>query len=227
MICVPSAWTMKVDREADRARVLRVRAADGGARLCITLELSDAEGAWHETLTVFASRLSRAPQIGEIEKEELSQLRREAALCEALAMGLRSLGAGGGSEEHLARKLRARGVAPQTAKEATRELAQRGYLDEEAAAVREVERALSKLRGNRRILAELRTKGYGEDAMNAARERLSGEDSVARCRRLLQKKRRTVRENEENADKLIASLMRYGYTVSEIRAALRAELEDE
>ena len=217
---------MRADREATSAKLLRVRAADGGARLCLVVEMTDGEDTWREALTVFAARLDRVPTLGELDIETLALLRREDALATALAMGLRSLGAGGSSEQHLARKLRAKGVAGEVAREAVEELSSRGYLDETDAAVREAERGLAKLWGDRRILAELRAKGYGDEALQAARERLRDEDGAARCCRLLQKKHVDVTDDPTATQKLIAALMRYGYTATEIRAALSAECEE-
>ena len=217
---------MRAEREVTLAKLLRVRAADGGARLCRVVELTDGEDTWRETLTVFAARLDRVPATGELDTETLALLRREDALSTALAMGLRSLGAGGSSEQHLARKLRAKGVEGYVAREAVAELSSRGYLDETDAAVREAERGLVKLWGDRRILTELRAKGYGDEALQAARVRLRREDGVLRCRRLLQKKHVAVADDPVAAQKLIASLMRYGYTTAEIRTALTAECEE-
>ena len=73
---------------------------------------------------------------------------------------------------------------------------------------------------------------FGEEL--AERERLADEDSVARCRRLLQKRHLPAAnvagdrpaDDRRAADKLIAALMRYGYGADEIRDALRAEMDE-
>lgn len=209
--------------DAGMGKILRVRAADGGARLLITLEAG--ENAPRETLAVYAARLSHLPTVGEIGAAALSHLRRESAVCAALGIGLRSLAASGGSRVRLLQKLRARGIEEDAAEEAVRELAARGYLKENESAMREAERGLTKLWGNRRILADLRAKGYNEEVLRPVRARLADEDSVARCKRLLSRKRIITLENA-GVDKLIASLLRFGYSQQEIREALRDLVEE-
>jgi SOS response regulatory protein OraA/RecX len=170
-----------------------------------------------ETLTVLTARMECLPQKGVIDGEILSFLRREHALCAALATGMRSLGVSGGSRVQLCQRLRAKGVARDVAEDAVAQLSQKGYLDEQKSALAAAENDLRKLWGDRRILADLRAKGYAEEALLTVRELLESKDGTARCMRLLQKRR----FDTENTDKLIAALVRYGYTTAEIRAALR------
>ena len=207
-----------------KAKVLRVRATDGGARLCLTIEHTDGERTERETLALYTSRLSHTPRVGEIDGELLAYYRREEMLARALDLGLRSLGSADGSKEQLVRKLRAKRVSSDVAREAVCEISARGLLCEEDAAVRAAERGMAKLWGNKRILADLCAKGYGADALDAAKERLAMEDAVARCRNLLRK--RGIHEpprDVHDAQKLIASLLRYGYSTGEIRAAFEKE----
>ena len=219
MIFVPWVWTMTM---ADRFEILSVRAAEGGARLVLTVE-SEAEGEKsRETLTVLTARFMRAPQKGEIDAQMLANLRREHALCAALQTGLRSLSASGSSRLQLRQKLCTKGVARDVAEDAVDALCEKGYLDEQKSALAAAESDLRKLWGDRRILADLRAKGYGEEALAAVRELLADKDGAARLVRLLQKRRFDV----ENPEKLIAALMRYGYTRTEIRAALRRVMDE-
>ena len=221
MTFAPLVWTTTM---ADYSKLLHVRAADGGARLFLSVETSLAGEVQKQTLCVFASHLDRVPCVGPIDGETLAHLRREHALCAALDTGLRSLSAGGGSRVQLTQKLCARGVARELADEAADELSARGYLQERENALAAAARDLRKLWGDRRILADLRAKGYGDEALCAVREYLAQQDGTARCVRLLEKKRiRTL--DAQDADKLIASLMRYGYTRTEIREALRRSVE--
>ena len=212
-----SAWMTMVDF----AEILSVRAADGGARLILTLECETVGEKWRETLSVLTARMSRVPQTGEIDADVFALLRREHALCAALAMGLRSLSAGGGSCVQLRQKLCGKGVARDVAEDAVQTLCEKGYLNERESALAAAEADLRKLWGDRRILADLRAKGYGEQALYAVRELLAGKDGAMRLVRLLQKRH----FDAENPDKLIAALMRYGYTRTEIRAALREVME--
>ena len=205
---------------ADFAEILNVRAADGGARLVLTLECASDGEKKRETLSVLTARMKGVPKKGAIDADTYELLRREHALCAALATGLRSLSAGGGSCLQLRQKLCGKGVSRDIAEEAVRELCEKGCLDERAGALSCAQSGLRKLWGDRRILADLRAKGYGEEALLAAQERLREEDGTARLVRLLQKRR----FDAENPEKLIASLMRYGYTRTEIRAALKRNM---
>ena len=202
---------------ADRFEILGVRAAEGGARLILQLESELGGEICRESLTVLTSRMKNVPQKGLCDEETLLFLRREHALCAALAMGLRSLASGGYSRLQLRQKLSLKGVARDVAQDAVQVLCEKGYLNERENALAAAECDLRKLWGDRRILADLRAKGYGDEAIFAVRELLESKDGAARCARLLQKHR----FDAENPDKLIAALMRYGYTRTEIRAALK------
>lgn len=204
----------------DKIVLSHLRAADGGARLILGVERTCAGETVQENLTVFSARFSRAIVPGEITEEEYRHYREEADFCEAVGIGMRSLGAGTESRARLLQKLKVRGVAPDVAREAAEELARRGFLDEIAGAVREAERGLSKYWGDRRILADLRAKGYPEVAREAAKKRLAGEDPEARLRALLQRRHIRAPQDEKEAAKLFASLIRYGYEPAQIRACI-------
>ncbi len=225
MTSVPSVWAMTT---SNLPKLLRIRAADGGAVLLLSVEYDGETGPERRELSVFAARLEKMPETGLISHELLEMLCREDAMYHAMSAGMRALSAGDVSGANLTWRLSHKGIPRAVAREAVRDLAQKGYLDEERGALRETEKGLAKLWGERRILAELRAKGYGDAALSAARERLSCEDGVARCRQLLQKRRMVAPADDRRAaDKLIAALMRYGYTAAQIRTALQIEIEDE
>ena len=206
---------------ADRFEILSVRAADSGARLILQLE-SDLDGeVCRESLTVLTSRMKSVPQKGIVDAETSALLHREHALCAALSIALHSLAAGGCSCLQLRRKLCAKGVARDVAEDAVRSLCETGYVRERESALAAAESDLRKLWGDRRILADLRAKGYDGEALLAVRELLASKDGAARCARLLEKRR----FDTSDTDKLIAALMRYGYARSEIRAALQSTME--
>ena len=195
-----------------------LRAADGGAQILLTLENGAGE---REQLAIFASRLPAIPQIGAVTDEELLVLRREAQITAAIVLGLRALTACGASRRHLTDKLRARGVRSEIASAAVEELAARGYLNEVQGAEREAERGLCKLWGDRRILAELRAKGYEEETLERVRARLSEENAVERCVRLLHRLHIACPQNENELQKLLSRMVRYGYAPAECKRALR------
>lgn len=206
------------------ASVVRVRATDGGARLCLVIERTDGEETTRETLTLCTSRLSHTPHTGEIDEDILAHYRQEDAFTKAWERALRSLSYASGSAVQLKQKLRAKGVAAGVADEVLSELEARGLLQETQAAVREAERCLAKCWGNRRIELHLQSKGYTQEAYDAAYLRMLEDDGVARCRKLLQKKRiASFPTDKTEAGKLVAMLMRYGYNSVEIREAFLDE----
>ena len=143
MIFALLVWMTMVDR----FELLSVRAADGGARLILTLECETASGKRRETLSVLTARMPRVPQKGAVDADTFALLHREHALCAALAMGLRSLSAGGGSCLQLRQKLCAKGVARDVAEDAVQVLCEKGYLNERESALAAAEADLRKLWG--------------------------------------------------------------------------------
>ncbi|MBR6727511.1 MAG: RecX family transcriptional regulator [Clostridia bacterium] len=205
----------------DEIRICGVRAADGGAHLLIDVEyLQDGEKK-REHLALMTARLAHLPEVGAISAEGLAELRREAEVCAAIGAGLRCLGAGGSSKRRLVEKLRLRGFDFATANAATEELAEKGYLREEESALREAEKDLAKLWGDRRILSDLQAKGYNGGALQYAKARLRSEDSVARCAQLIRKRRMALPADEAEARKFFAALVRYGYSPEEIKKVLK------
>ncbi len=213
---------MKANREIC---LTAVRAADGGARLLLSFRLTSELGDEETQLSLFSARLPRLPHPGPVSEDDYQYYRQEALLCEAMGRGLRLLSFGGCSRRTLVQKLCRRGVSPELSRLAAEELCAGGYLSESENALREAERGLDKLWGDRRILADLAAKGYGEEVFPAVRERLSREPGETRCVRLLRKKRFPLPRTREEAEKLFQKLSRYGYGRREIGQAL-ADLEN-
>ena len=202
-------------------RICRLRAVDGGAQLLVEIEVTYAGVRQRETLCLLAARLERMPVVGEISPETVSEMRHEDRICAAIGAGLRMLGSNGCSAKYLVEKLRMRGFDSGVAAEAAQILAEKGYLHEEQGALREAERGLAKLWGDRRILADLSAKGYNGSALKYAAARLRTEDGGARCAALLRKRRVRPPRDEAELRRLLASLSRYGYSSEEIRAGLQ------
>jgi SOS response regulatory protein OraA/RecX len=201
--------------ENNGATLLRVLAADGGAHLLLTLE----DGKERETLTLLTARLDTLPRPGALSPAELAFYREEAAVTAAVTAGMRILAAGTNSGRTLRQKLRQRGATAAAADAAVAVLTGLGYLREQEDAVREAERDLAKLWGDRRILLDLRAKGYGEEALAAASARLSKEDAVERCATLIT--RRCLFPGSGAAlPRTLGALARYGYTRQEAKMAL-------
>ncbi|MBR7111377.1 MAG: RecX family transcriptional regulator [Clostridia bacterium] len=205
-----------------KAELTRITAREGGASLVFSITVTEGDEARRETLVAFASRIGTLPRLGALTDEELATLLFEDAYTKALKTGLRLLGSASLSKAQLMQKLCSRGIKREMAASVAEELWGRGYGNECDGALSVARRDLLKLWGDRRILLDVRAKGYDGEAIEAVRALLDDENSIARLERLISKKyRKDVAEGER--ERLVAALVRYGYTPREIKAALRDE----
>lgn len=166
--------------------------------------------------------------VGNMNCETVDALEHSARLCEAIRKGVHLLSYGAQSEKTLKQKLRARGISPNLAAEAADYLARRGLMNESEDALRLAQNCRRKHWGMRRILSHLFEKGYSESIVHAVQAELEEVDFVPDCVVLIRAKY-GLPETKEERQKTIAALMRYGYSMSEIRCALETvarECED-
>jgi len=199
--------------------VVSIRALENGARILIELKPCGSEGAPRERLQIFAKDMPPYLKKGEISPETVEELQRLDAFCRAMDTGLRLLSFGSCSARRLVQKLMARHIPREVATAVTEEIARMGFLHEEEGALREAEKGLMKLWGNRRISMELSAKGYAKEAVHAAMESLEDDDETARCVRLVQKRYRGELA-EEPPRRLLAALYRYGYAEETAKRAV-------
>jgi len=188
--------------------------------LSLYFEISDGERTQKKALVIpesryFELKLSK----GEIGEELFDILENDAKECAAYRRGIGILAYGANSERTLERKLRQRGFDTESAHSAVGRLGEEGFIDESADAVRLAESCARKLWGERRIIAHLREKGYGNEAIYAAVDALAEVDFTENCRRLIEKKYKQFPKDKKEAEKAIAALIRYGYTLSQIKNA--------
>ena len=164
---------------------------------------------------------------GEITPDVVDSLEEAARLSEAIRKGLKLLSYGAQSERVLKQKLRARGYDPELASAAAAYLSRLGLMDERGDAMRVVQSCRRKHWGMRRILSHLFQKGYPESVIRAIQAELEGEDFVSDCVELIRSKYHSAPEGREEKQKLTAALIRYGYSLGEIRCAIeQIEQED-
>lgn len=223
-------------------RILSITARDGGGEIILRTELCEdvfdvADSAVaHRTperqfreLSLLADRyMELRPMKGVISEEEFRRLEEADRFTAAVRTGLRMLAFGSNTKRGLELKLCGRDISRETAQEAVAYLAARGYLSEEDDAVREAERGVAKLRGKNRICADLYRKGYDSKAVAAAEHYLDGIDFSEVCRRLIERRYRAqlLRADSDTLRKLAATLMRNGFTMKQIREAIRLCEED-
>lgn len=201
--------------------VISISAQNGGSEAVVTVRLASGEN-FEDRMLVLSMQTYAELRLekGEISEESFDELQREAKIYSALKRGMNILGYGACSEKNLVLKLRSKGFSRYVSEEAARRLCERGYIDESEDARREAERCLKKYWGRKRIEAQLYSKGYSHEAVDMAIESLADVDFSELCAELITKKIRSLPSDESGRRKLFASLVRYGYTSTEIKNAL-------
>lgn len=204
--------------------VISLRASQDGERIGVSLELCDtARGLRERQLLAVSTELFADLGIakGSISPNAYDALLHASQLTEAMRRAVSMLGYGANSARSLEQKLRARGFTARVATQAVARLADKGYLREASDACRVAQRSLDKGWGMRRILDDLRHRGYDADAVEQAREVLSEEDFYERCACAARKKSPVPPTDIQEKRKLTDFLMRYGYGGDQIRYALQ------
>ena len=151
------------------------------------------------------------------------EIERAEKISSAYKKGLFLLGYGACSRKKLKFKLKTKGFDEEIASEATDMLSAQGFLNENSDALHEAELCLSKLWGKKRIIAQLYTKGFSDEAVRAVEDYLADIDFVENCKLLIERSyKRQLRSalGDRNAMmKFAATLGRMGYSFSEIKEA--------
>ena len=201
--------------------VRSVSARNGGSEAVVKVRLSSGDN-FEDKVFVLSMQSYAELRVGkgEISEENFDELQRAAEIYSALKRGMNILGYGSCSGRNLVLKLRSKGVSRDVAQEAAKLLCERGYINEREDACREAERCLKKHWGARRIEAQLHSKGYSCEAIDAAMDSLVEVDFATLCAELISKRVGKIPEAEGDKRKLFSSLARYGYTPSEIKNAI-------
>ena len=202
--------------------VRALRAQHEGAEMLVQLLLENGEHQEQKSLVITTEQycefnLTRGP----ITEETYEQLEEAAELCRALRSGESLLSYGANSVQALTRKLSGKGYKREIAAIAAERLAGYGLIDEERDMQREVEKCLRKLWGAKRISAHLWSKGYASETMQGLSDLLENVDFSKNCAALIQKHYGEVPTDVDEHRRMIASLSRYGYSIGEIREAIR------
>ncbi len=160
------------------------------------------------------------PREGNISREDAAALLEAGHFCAAVMRGMRLLAYGDRSAKRLAFQLTSKGIDRENADRAAAYLMQKGFIREDDTARMRAEGNLRKLWGPRRIREDLRANGFSPDAVREAMEALSEVDFVSNCAALIRKKCRELPTGRGEQQKLIAALMRLGYDMDTIRAAM-------
>lgn len=156
---------------------------------------------------------------GPVDEEQLELIETASELCGAVKRGRFLLSFGANNAATLRQKLRTSGFPAVVAAEAVEIILSEGIIDENADAVREAERRVAHGDGRQKIIGRLREHGYCDEAVNAAVAYLNDVDFTEVCRRVIEKKYGTLPADRDERRRAIASLMRAGFTGSQIREA--------
>ena len=106
---------------------------------------------------------------------------------------------------------------------------EKGYIDEREQLISySTQLAEKKHYGRERILAEVMKHGFSRDYVEAIlMESLKEVDFVENCAYLIRRKYGSVPKDIAEFKKMIASLVRYGYSITEVKLAVRRVTKDE
>lgn len=206
-----------------KIEIISISAHSEGAEMLLTLRISDSSGnSERRKLLLFTEKylelgLHRGSEIDEETFERLEELSKT---WRAIRKGSDLLAYSASSRARLAQRLRSKGFDKQSAESASLRLAEMGLINEELDVERAVQSCLKKLWGKKRIYRELCAKGYEREIISHELENVDEDKLVENCVALLKKKHKTFPDDPEVQKKIIASLVRYGYSFSEIKKAL-------
>lgn len=207
-----------------KINVTSLKAIDSGNLISVKIELSDGENVDSRELLILASQYSdlRIAK-GAIDTERFDEIAHASKICSAYRKGLFLLGYGACSQKKLIYKLKMKGFDQESSQKAARMLSEAGYINEDLDAVREIEKCLAKLWGKKRIISHLYSKGFTDEAVSCALRSLENIDFADNCEKLIRrdhKKQFELAKKDKSAyNKLCASLLRMGYSFSEIKEA--------
>ena len=207
-----------------KIEVISVSAVSEGAEMMISVSISDGDGRSEKRkFLIFTEQyLELGIRKGRIiDEETFDKLEELSKKCRAIRKGSDLLSYSASSKVRLAHRLRSKGIDKESAENAAEHLEKMGLINEEADVERQVASCLKKLWGKKRIYRELCAKGYGSDIVGENISLIDEETLVQNCAILIKKKYRVIPDEPNEVKKIIASLVRYGYTFSEIKEAFR------
>lgn len=187
----------------------------------LTVDVGNESGSERVELVVLEELLDDVTLcIGEIQGESLDFLDKMAEATAAYRSALSSLGFVQSSHKALMRKILAKGHTREACERAIELVREKGYVDESSLATRRAELMVEKHKGKTMIMSKLYEEGFSEDALLDAREFLSEIDFAGVCANLIEKKYGDIPTDRKEREKMFASLMRAGFSSSEIKEAL-------
>jgi len=193
--------------------------------------LADERGQGEECLVLSLGEYKRlSASLGralapteEVDEALYDRLKLSAEKTAALREGARILSRSDKSARSVARKLKEKGYGAEAVDHAVSFLQKKGYLNEEDACLRIAQSVVrSKRYGKRRLLSYLLERGYEKTVASRAAEAISDEEYAQALAYWMDKKVPVGAQlTREEREKQIAAMMRYGFSASEVLAALK------
>lgn len=156
-----------------------------------------------------------------LDDEKFLAIREEMLFDNARRAAFSILSCGENNKKTLATKLQARGFSYELSKNVSVYMEHRGYIDEKKQIGLLCDTYIKKKFGKLKIINELISKGYlREDVMNYVSEGLADVDFGSLCADVIRAKHTPLPKTGEEIKKMIASLMRLGYAVVDIKAGI-------
>ncbi|MBR6807892.1 MAG: RecX family transcriptional regulator [Clostridia bacterium] len=191
-------------REGERSITLEVIRPDGGVE-----KLRMTKKMWEKY--AFSAADTVAEQV-------FREMKHDSEICEAVSRAASLVSSAPHSCTALLMKLRVKGFSEDAAETAVSVLLKRGYIDEVSQAKDIAERLVkAKHRGPSRVASELRQKGYSADIAAAATESVSEEMyRTALMAAAMKKARLGIPKDKKERDKMVAALVRQGFSVGNV-----------
>ncbi len=212
-----------------KIEVISVSAVSEGAEMIISVSISNEDNKTEKRkFLIFTEQyLEIGIRKGQIIDEEIfDKIEELSKKCRAIRKGVDLLSYSASSKVRLAHRLRSKGIDKESAESAAEHLEKIGVINEEADVERQVASCLKKLWGKRRIYRELCAKGYDRALVETEISKIDDETLVQNCVACFRKNHKILPEDPEVRKKIVASLVRYGYTFSEIKEAFRMVAEE-
>lgn len=157
----------------------------------------------------------------EIDDERFLSIREEMLFDNARRTAFSILACGENNKKSLINKLQAKGYSYELCKNISIYMENRGYIDEKKQIGLLCDTYLRKKFGKLKIINELVVKGYQrEDVMEFVQRELKEVNFAENCAYIIENKYNPVPQTGEELKKMMGALMRYGYTIIDIKKAI-------
>lgn len=161
-----------------------------------------------------------------IDDEHFLQIREEMLFDNARRAAFSILSCGENNKKSLTSKLQARGYSYELSKNMAIYMENRGYIDEKKQIKLLCQNYLKKKYGKIKIINELVSHGYQrEDVQEFVKKNLDKVNFADNCAFIIENKFMPLQNNSEEIKKMMGTLLRYGYSIGEIKEGIKIATE--